>query len=398
MPQPSFDFDQVVDRRGSDSRKWGDVRARWGHADVLPMPMADMDFPVAPTIQHCLQGRLDHGVFGYTRVDRAFREAACAWWSQRHGWEVDADWIVPAPGVVPAVLAAVRARCRAGGAVVVQPPLYPRFLHFDALELRQLEQPLVLQGARHHMDLVALEALLERQPARVLLLCNPHNPVGRAWSRGELEALGELSLRHDLLVVADEVFGDLCLPGHRFTPFASIDPALEARTVTCTSASKAFNLAGLHTAVAVAPDPSVRASIQAALASTGFTTPGPFGLAASRAAWERGAPWLDALLPYLASNIAALEAWLTRSLPRARLIAPEAGYLAWIDLRAYERDTDELYRLALERSRVALVSGSHFGQGGDGFLRMNLGCPRATLLEALGRLERSFVPALEGCP
>ncbi len=395
MSPIDFDFDRIVDRRGGDSRKWGDVQARWGHADVLPMPMADMDFPVAPAVQRALQRRLDHGLFGYTRVDQAFGAAACDWLERRHRWAVDPAWLVPAPGVVPAVYAAARALCSDGGAVVVQPPLYARFLKLGALGVRQLDSPLVLEGERYRMDLEALEVLMDRQPVRALLLCNPHNPVGRAWSRSELRALGELCSRRDLTIIADEVFGDLCLPGQRFTPFASIDPELAARTITCTSASKAFNLAGLSTAVAIVRDPLLRESLEGELAATGFTTPGPFGLAASCAAWEHGGPWLDALLPYLAANFSELEAWLGRVLPSARLVPAQAGYLAWVDLRALGRCTDELHRIAVDHARVAPVRGTHFGAVGEGFLRFNIGCPRATLHQAMAQLERGFVPALE---
>jgi cystathionine beta-lyase len=393
-----FDFDLPVDRRGTDARKWGDVQARWGHPDVLPMPLADMDFRVAPVIQQALATRLEHGVFGYTRVSGAWLEALCAWMSRRHGWRVTPDQVVPAPGVVPAAYAAVRALCPDGGGVVVQPPLYPRLLGLEPLGVEPRLEPLAEVDGHYRMDLDALEARLAGEPARVLVLCNPHNPVGRAWSREELEALGSLCLRHELWVVADEVFGDLCQPGQRFTPFASLSPELAARTVTCTSASKAFNLAGLSTAAAIVPDPAMRQRVRATLAATGFTTPGPFGLAATVAAYEGGEPWLEALLPYLATNASALEAWLSRALPRARLLPMEAGYLAWIDLRAYGSDADTLYRLALDRSRVALVRGTHFGAVGEGFLRMNLGCPRATLREALDRLERGLVPALETTP
>lgn len=397
-PHGPFDFDQAVDRRGTDSRKWGGVAARWGHADVLPMPMADMDFPVAPVIQRAMAARLEHGVFGYTRVSHDALAATCAWLEHRHGWTVQPEQLVPAPGVVPAAYAALRALCPDGGAVVVQPPLYPRLLRLEPLGVRPVASPLRLEAGRYAMDLSALEAQVEASSARALVLCNPHNPVGRAWSRAELEALGALCLRHELWVVADEVFGDLCLPGQRFTPFANLGPELAARTVTCTSASKAFNLAGLSTAVAVVSDPALRRRVQDALAATGFTTPGPFGLAASAAAHTEGEPWLEALLPYLAGNLAELEVWLARVLPRARLLPMEAGYLAWIDLRTYRRDADTLYRLALDRGRVALVRGTHFGLAGEGFLRMNLGCPRVTLREALARLEQGFVPALGVLP
>ncbi len=392
----AFDFDTPVERRGTDSRKWGDPEASWGHADVLPMPMADMDFPVAPPIQRAIEARASHGVFGYTRVDHRYRQALCAWMSRRHTWEPEPSWVLPAPGVVPAVYAAARALCAPGSAVAVLSPIYPRFLHFDALGLGQRSIPLRLEGERYSLDIEALEAQLG--DARVLLLCNPHNPVGRVWRRAELEALGALCLRRELWVITDEVFADLCAPGQRFTPFASLSPELAARTVTCTSASKSFNLAGLQCASALVSDPALRQRVAAALAATGFTTPGPFGLAATVAAYEQGEPWLQALLPYLAANLRALRGWLARALPEARLIPAEAGYLAWIDLRAYGRDADELCRLALVLSRVALVSGLRFGPGGDGFLRLNLGCPRSTLDQALERLERHLVPAIEKGP
>jgi cystathionine beta-lyase len=388
----TFDFDSPPERRGTDSRKWGDPRASWGHPDVLPMPMADMDFPAAPAIQRAIEARSAHGVYGYTRVDEGHRRSLCDWMLRRHGWAVDPDWVVPAPGVVPAAFAAARALCPADASIAVLSPIYPRFLGFGSLGLEQRVIPLRLEGRRYDLDLDSLEDQLD--DARTLLLCNPHNPVGRVWRREELEALGALCLRRGLHVIADEVFADLCAPGQRFVPFASLSPELAARTVTCTSASKSFNLAGLQCASALVTEPSLRLAVVQALSATGFTTPGPFGLAATRAAYEHGEPWLEALLPYLADNVEVLRTWLLRALPEARLIPPEAGYLAWIDLRPYGCDSEALFELALARARVALVSGARFGPGGDGFLRMNLGCPRATLLQALARLERGFVPAL----
>ena len=340
-----------------------------------------------------------HGIFGYSEPDAAYDTALAGWFSRRYGWRIDPTWNVITPGVVPALALAVRALTAPGDAVVIEEPVYYPFREVVEASGRTVAAVPLTRDADgvYRRDTTALEAALERTGARLLLLCNPHNPVGRVWSRDELAELAEVTGRHDVVVVADEIHADLALPGHRTTPFASLGERVAARTLTCTSPSKAFNLAGLQVANILVPDPALRARFRAELDAVGYSQPNALGLVACRAAYEGGDAWLDELREHIA---AAQRHVVTRleAVPGVEAAPCEGTYLLWLDctglLAATGLEADELDDAILKEAGLWLDDGAIFGTGGRGFTRMNVACPRAILDEALDRLEAGVTALL----
>ena len=385
-------FDVVPDRRGTASLKWDSAVERGRPEDVLPLWVADMDHATTPGVTSALLWRTRHGIFGYSEPDAAYDAALTGWLSRRYGWRIDPAWNVVTPGVVPALAMAVRALSAPGDAVVIEEPVYYPFREVvEANGRTVVPVPLIRDpDGAYRRDIAALETVLERTGARLLLLCNPHNPVGRVWSRDELTELAETTARHGVVVVADEIHADLALPGHRTTPLASLGQEVAARTVTCTSPSKAFNLAGLQVANILIPDPVLRARFRAELDAAGYSQPNALGLVACRAAYEGGDAWLDELREHIAAARAHVVDRLA-SVPGVEAVPGEGTYLLWLDctglLAAAGLDPDRLDDVILEEAGLWLDDGAIFGAGGRGFTRMNVGCPRATLDEALNRLE-----------
>ena len=385
-------FDLVHDRTGTGSLKWDFAVERGRPASALPLWVADMDHATAPCVTSALLWRVRHGIFGYSEPDAAYDAALTGWLSRRYSWRIDPAWNVVTPGVVPALAMAVRALSAPGDAVVIEEPVYYPFREVvEANGRTVVPVPLIRDpDGAYRRDIAALETVLERTGARLLLLCNPHNPVGRVWSRDELTELAETTARHGVVVVADEIHADLALPGHRTTPLASLGQEVAARTVTCTSPSKAFNLAGLQVANILIPDPVLRARFRVELDAAGYSQPNALGLVACRAAYEGGDAWLDELREHIAAARAHVVDRLA-SVPGVEAVPGEGTYLLWLDctglLAAAGLDPDRLDDVILEEAGLWLDDGAIFGAGGRGFTRMNVGCPRATLDEALNRLE-----------
>lgn len=382
-----YDFDEIVPRRGTFSVKW-DTPEEEG---VVPMWVADMDFRTAPAVREALRRRVEHGVYGYARVPEAFREAMAAWFAGRHGWPLDPAWIRCTPGVVPALGAIIRALTRPGDRVIVQTPAYNSFygpIRSSGCELSA--NRLRCGRGRCEIDFGDLEARAADPKARLLLLSNPHNPVGRVWSEEELRRMGEIALRHGLYVLADEIHCELTFGGHEYRPFASLDAALARRTVTCLSPSKAFNLAGLQIAAVVTPDEELRRRVDRSVEELAVGEVGPFGLDAAIAAYREGGEWLDELTAYLWENYLLVIRFFEERLPQFGVLPLEGSYLVWIDCRAAGEPDGELARRLEREQRVKLNPGSMYGPGGEGFLRLNIACPRALLEEGLARLERGL--------
>lgn len=378
-----FDFDTVVSRRGSGSAKW-DQDAQ---ADILPMWVADMDFRTAPAVIAALEQRVAHGIFGYAAMPDAFYEAVQGWQARRHGLLLEREWLLYTSGVVPAISAVLRALTHPGDRVVVQTPVYNCFFSsIRNMGCSIVENPLVNRDGRYEMDFEDLERKVALPDVRALLLCNPHNPVGRVWSAQELRKLGEICLRHGVVVVSDEIHADLVLPGHRHQPFAALDPAFRQRSVTCTAATKAFNFAGLQIATIVAADPDLRAGINKALNVHEVCDVNPFGIAATIAAYDAGEGWLDALRAYIRANAEVTHAFVAQRLPALQMTMPEATYLAWIDCRSLGRSSAELSAHLVEKAKLRISEGTIYGAQGEGFIRLNMACPRTTLLDGLERL------------
>ncbi len=384
-----YDFDKIVDRCGTESLKWVYPRKVLKIEDALPLWVADMDFESPPAVIEALRRRVDHGVFGYPLVPPSFYEAAIGWLKRRHGWEVEKKGMVMTPGIVPALNTCVRAFTHPGDPVIIQTPVYHPF--YDAIEnngRRVVRNPLRFDGRRYAMDLDDLRTKIDA-PGRMLILCSPHNPVGRVWTREELEALGRIAVERDLVVIADEIHHDLAFRGHPHHVLAALSPELAQQTITCIAPSKTFNIAGLTTAAVVAANPDLHKKFKDEEERAGFDLGNALGIVAFEAAYRHGEAWLDELLPYLEANVDYLEKFLEDRVPHVRLIRPEGTYLALLDCRGIGLGAAQLNDFFLRTCRVYFSEGIIFGRELEGFVRVNFGCPRSTLREALERIERA---------
>lgn len=383
-----YDFDRQVERRGTDSTKWG----YYAH-DVLPLWVADMDFISAEPILRALRERVEHGVFGYPIPPPELYELVQARLRALYNWEVAHDEILFVPGVVPGFNVACRAVGEPGDGVLVQPPVYHPFLTApgNAGRVRQYAQ-VGLRGQRYEVDYDAFESAITDRTS-MFLFCNPHNPVGRVYRKDELARMAEICLRHDLVICSDEIHCDLVFSGHRHLPIASLAPEIAARTITLMAPSKTFNIAGLHCSFAVIQDRELRQAFQAARGGmVGGTN--VLAYAAAIAAYRDGGEWLDQVLAYVQANRDYLQGYVSEHLPGIEMIPLEGTYLAWLDCRGsgIEGKPGEFFRTV---AHVALNEGEAFGPGGEGFVRLNLGCPRATLVEALERMRAALVEGRE---
>ena len=387
-----FDFDAVIDRTGTSCRKWDARQEVFGTKDVLPMWIADMDLASPPAVAAALKKRAAHGVYGYPARLASYYDAFVKWADRRYNWRVDPAWMLATPGVVPAINAAILALTEPGDAVLIQPPVYPPFFSCPRLNGRvPLENPLrEATDGTWHMDFVDLEKKLAQKP-KLMVLCSPHNPVGRLWNRSELEKVAELCLKYGVVVFSDEIHGDLLLNGGQHIPFASLGPEVAACTVTCTAPSKTFNIAGLYTSAVIASDPELHRKMSHMLSALDISGGNVFGVAAFEAAYNEGEEWLEELLPYLAANADILVEYVAKKIPRLRVVRPECTFLAWLDCRKLGLTQDELKQFFIQKARVGLNDGRTFGQQGFGFMRLNFGCSRRTLLEGLGRIEQAVI-------
>lgn len=376
-----YDFDKTIDRRATNSYKWDSAPE-----GVLPMWVADMDFRTAPAIIDALQKRVAHGIFGYTRVPDAYYDAVTSWFSRRHGWDIDREWIIYTSGVVPAVSAVIKALTVPGDKVIVQTPVYNCF--FSSIRNNGCEivsNPLRRTADTYEMDFDALERCATDPRAKVMLLCNPHNPAGRVWTPDELTRLGNICLRNGVTVVADEIHCELVYQGFKYTPFASLSDAFLHRSVTCVSPSKAFNIAGLQIANIVAFDNDLRSRIDKAININEVCDVNPFGVAATIAAYNEGEEWLNQLVDYLHGNYEAMAEFCRRELPEFPITRFEGTYLVWMDCSSLGMPSDALEHALLDDARLWLNAGTMYGAEGEGYMRWNIACPRSVMLDGLNR-------------
>jgi cystathionine beta-lyase len=381
-------FDKVIDRTGTESLKWVYPRKVLKVEDAIPMWVADMDFEAPPAVVEAIRRRAEHGVFGYPLVPPSFYAAAIDWLKRRHGWQVEKTWMAMTPGIVPALNYCVRAFSKPGDGVLIQTPVYhPFYYAIENHGRRLVRNPLRFDGRRYAMDLEDLDR--KAAEARLLILCSPHNPVGRVWSREVLEELARIAVARDLVVISDEIHHDLVYRGHHHQVLAALSPEIAARTVTCIAPSKTFNIAGLSTAAVIASNPALLKAFEDEAERSGFDLGNALGIVAFEAAYRHGETWLDELLPYLEGNIDVMEKFLAERVPQVRLIRPEGTYLALLDCRALGLDPDGLNDFFLKRAHVYFSDGKIFGDEAAGFVRVNFACPRSVLIEALERIERA---------
>jgi len=382
-------FDKIIDRTGTESMKWVYPRKVLKVGDAIPMWVADMDFEAPPAVVAALRRRAEHGVFGYPLVPPSFWQAAIDWLARRHDWDVRKDWMALTPGIVPALNYCVRAFSKPGDGVIIQTPVYhPFYYAIENNGRKVVRNPLLFDGRRYAMDLEDLERKIDA-PGRVLILCSPHNPVGRVWTRGELERLGRIAVERDLVVLSDEIHHDLVFKGARHVPFAALAPDLAARTVTFIAPSKTFNIPGLATAAVIASNPNLLKGFEDEKERAGIELGQVFGIVGFEAAYAHGGDWLDALLPYLEANVDVMEGFLAERLPAIRLIRPEGTYLALLDCRGLGLEPAALVDFFLKKAGVYFSDGAMFGPELAGFVRVNFACPRSVLLEALERIARA---------
>lgn len=380
-------FDTVIDRRGTGSEKYDFPQENGYRADVLPLWVADMDFRGPECVLQALRNRVDHGIFGYTGPMEDYFRAVEGWFSRRFGWQVERQWLVITPGVVFALSAAVRALTQAGDTVMVQPPVYYPFYSVVERNGRTLvENPLLYRDGRYSIDFEDMERKITEHSVKLFILCSPHNPVCRVWTRQELQRLGEICLRHGVIVIADEIHCDFAFPEHPHTPFLKACPQMADKTLVCTAPSKTFNLAGLQISNIFIPGESLRNAFRQELQRVGYDCPNCMGMVACQAAYEAGEPWLEECKAYMRENLRWLREFLAEHLPQVRLVEPEGTYFAWLDCSGLGLTPRQLDAWIAERANVWLDSGRIFGDCAAQFQRVVLACPRQTLENAMLRI------------
>ncbi|MDR2952585.1 MAG: pyridoxal phosphate-dependent aminotransferase [Treponema sp.] len=380
-----YDFDTVIDRSNSFSIKY-EPAWRGKPADILPLWVADMDFATPPCVQEALISRARHGIFGYSEPDAEYYDVMRKWFEERFNWSVEREWFAITPGVVNALYIAIRALTQPGDGVVIQQPVYYPFESGVRQTGRQLLiNELRLNDGRYTIDFDDFEEKIKM--AKLFILCSPHNPVGRVWKREELIRMGEICLRCGVKIIADEIHEDFIFPNNRHHVFASINQDFANISVTCTSPSKTFNLAGLLNANIFIPNKELRDKFKDEYARCGLSQPCVMGLDACKAAYKNGAEWLDELILYLAENMVFLKTYLAENIPKIMFIEPEGTYLAWLDFNGLGLPSHKLDDVITRKGKLWLSAGHSFGKGGKGFQRINAACPRSVLHNALDRLN-----------
>jgi cystathionine beta-lyase len=392
-----YNFDQVIDRKNTDSAKWGNIKSMFGSVDVIPMWVADMDFPAAQPIIDAIKKRAEHPFYGYTRPAPSVIESVVERMQRKFNWKIKPEWIVFTPGVIPALTTAVRSLTHPGDGIILQEPVYyPFFSAVNSSGCHIVNNQLKLINGRYEMDYedleskflptVGMHSVSHRNKA--IILCNPHNPVGRLWQEDELIRMGEIVIRHGAVVISDEIHCEILFKGYKHVSFASISEEFEHNSIVCMSPSKTFSLAGIEISTIIIPNKKLRDDFNNV--RTGIL-PGPnlFGYTALEAAYRFGDEWLEQVLEYLQDNLDFMRAYLADRIPRIKIIEPQGTYLIWLDCRELGMDNHTLRSFMREKARVGLDDGFVFGEYGNGFQRINIACPRSILEEALSRIEKA---------
>ncbi len=384
-------FDEVIERRGTNCIKWDYTKEIFGKEEILPLWVADMDFSVPPQVQQELEKRIKHPVFGYSGVPDGFKESFINWMQKRHDWSVENEWIIANPGVVPAISLAINTFSEEGDKVVIQPPVYPPFFSTAEKNKRELVlNPLQETDNGYEMDFDHLKKNIDSR-TKMLIFCNPHNPVGRVWRENELEELVRICAEKDVLLVSDEIWSDIIMPGFKHLPLAKVaDKLAYDGVITCMAPSKTFNLAGLKASATVIPEDKYRAKFIDLAERFGMNKVNMFGGITFTSAYNYGEDWLECLVSYLDENMDFLIKFLGEKLPAIKASKSEGTYLVWLDFRGLGLTDEDLVERMVHKARVGLNPGFSFGDQGKGFLRINVGCPRPLLVEALERIEDEF--------
>ena len=381
-----YNFDEVIERRGTDSVKWDAVKDRWGRDDLLPMWVADMDFRTPPFVMDALRKRLEHEVLGYTFACGEWYDSICNWLRRRHGWEITREMLTFVPGIVRGQAFALQCFTEPGDKVMVMTPVYhPFFLVTERLGREVVYSPLDLQDGQYQIDFDRFSR--DIQGCRALILCNPHNPGGRVWQMEELQRIAAICKENHVFVISDEIHADLTLPPYKHHPFGTVSEDAARISLTFMAPSKAFNMPGLGSSYAVIVDKEIRDCFQKFMESGEFSEGHLLAYIGTAAAYTHGDEWLDQMLAYIKGNIDFTESYLREHIPGVGMIRPQASYLVFLDCRALGLSQEELNRLFVDKAHLALNDGAMFGKPGEGFMRLNVGCPRSVLEQALKQLE-----------
>ncbi|MGQ1784830.1 MalY/PatB family protein [Saccharicrinis sp. GN24d3] len=382
-----YNFNEIVPRKGTDAFKLELREMFFGANDVLPLWVADMDFKAPPAVVKAMQDRASHEIYGYTVRDKKFTGAICSWLRNQHQWNIEAEWIEFSPGVLPSIMVAIYEFSEPGDKVIIQTPVYPPFYSIVSENGRELVKNSLIETAGYYtMDFEALEEQASDPKTKIFVFSNPHNPVGRAWKRDELKRIADICIKHDVLIVSDEIHSDLCLFGNKHLVMADLFPGLGNRIITCMAPSKTFNVAGLSTAYAVISDKKLKDRFHKRLWAMQQHMGNLFGGIALEAAYNDGAEWLEALKKYLEENALMVRDFIQQNMPEVGFVVPEATYLLWFDFRKWGLSPSKLRNAMIEIGKVAMNDGVSFGAEGAGFQRMNIGSPKTTIKDGLQRI------------
>ncbi|HAZ37169.1 MAG TPA: cystathionine beta-lyase [Clostridiaceae bacterium] len=385
-----YDFDKIIDRKGTGCAKWDNLKEVFGREDILPLWVADMDFEVPKEVKEAIVKRAQHGIYGYTYRSQSFYESIISWESKRHGLNIDKGWLTFTPGVVSALSTAVLAFTEPSDSIIIQTPVYPPFYSVIRDNGRKIvENPLKEENGHYYMDFDDLEKKINDK-VKMFILCSPHNPVGRVWSKEELNRLCEICIKNNILLVCDEIHSDIVYKGFRHIPIASLNEKVAQNSITCTAPSKTFNVAGLSCSAIIIPNENIRNKFNKQLDAIHIGSSNVFGLTALEACYTYGEEWLNELLIYLEANRDFVLNFIQNEMPEVKVSKPEGTYLMWLDFRKIEKDGKKLNDLMVDKAKVGMNNGINFGSKGEGFMRLNIACPRSLLEEGLNRIKTAI--------
>lgn len=385
-----YNFDQIVDRKGTNALKTDALKPRYGNADLIPLWVADMDFLSPPAIGEAIIERAKHGVFGYTCPSQSYYDAIINWVNRRHDWKIEQEWISFIPGIVKGIAFVLDCFTTKEQKVIIQPPVYHPFRIIPTLHHREIvNNQLILEAGQYKIDFDGLKKAIDTS-CRVLILCNPHNPGGRVWSRQELIDIAEICYDNNILVISDEIHSDLAFGSHKHIPFASVSEKAAQNSITFMAPSKTFNIAGIVSSFSIIPNKELRDKFHAYLESSELNDGHIFAYLALEAAYNHGGEWLDEVKEYIWGNITFVDNYLKENIPQIKAIIPEASFLVWLDCSQLGLSHKELVSLFINDAKLALNDGAMFGAGGEGFMRMNVGTARSVLARALDNLKKAI--------
>ena len=385
-----YNFDEIIDRSGTNSSKWEPdvLKELFGESDLMPFWVADMDFKVAEPIVEAIVKAAQHGIYGYSNRPASYYQAIIDWTERRFGWKLEKEWIEYTPGIVPAVNYAIQAFCMPGDNVLIQQPVYYPFANaINNNGCHVVSNDLVFDGEKYNMDFKDLEEKLKDPKTTMMILCSPHNPVSRIWSREELKKVAQLCLENEVLLISDEIHNDLVFSGYKHTIFGLVGDEYLNNLIVCTAPSKTFNMAGMQSSNVIIPNSSLMRRFRRVLERNSIGSQNPLSIVSLEAAYKHGEEWLEQLLEYLEGNIKFIDEYLKNNIPKARMIKPQATYLAWIDFSAYVDEGSKIEELMAKKGKIAMDGGTWFGSQGAGFMRLNFACPRELLRQGLERMK-----------